>query len=62
MPLQAVLRPFADHDHIGEMQPAKDHIVVVDLPSAADHDENGERVDPMHDAHRQRMQPALVVS
>src|SRR5580658_2334866 len=52
MPLQAVLRPYANHDGVGKMQPAENYIVVIDLPAAADHDENGDRIDPMHDAQR----------
>jgi hypothetical protein len=57
MPLQPVLRPFADHDGVGKTQEGKQNVVVVDLPAATDHDENGDRIDPMHDAQRQRMQP-----
>ena len=34
------------------------NVVVVNLPAAADHDENGGGVDPMHDPQRQRMQAA----
>ncbi len=56
VPLQPVLRPFADGQKVGEMQPAENHVVVINLPAAADHDENRDRVDPMHDAKRQRMQ------
>ena len=41
------------------MQPAKNYVVVIDPPAAADHDENRQRVDPMHDPHRQRMQLPL---
>jgi len=55
--LQSVLRPFADDDGIGKAQKAEQDVVVVDLPTAADHDEDRERIDPMHDAHRQWMQP-----
>lgn len=55
MPLQPVLRPFADGQVLGEMQPAEDDLVVVDLPAAADHDENGDGIGPVHDAQRQRM-------
>src|ERR1041384_5545406 len=40
MPLQAVLRPLAKRDCLGEMQPAEDHFVVVDLPSTRDHDQH----------------------
>ena len=58
MPLQPVLRPFADHDGIGKPQKAEQNVVVVDLPAAADHDEDRERIDPMHDPQRQRMQAA----
>src|SRR5215469_5909579 len=58
MPLQPVLRPFADHDGVGKAQEAEKNVVVVNLPAAPDHDENGGGVDPMHDPQRQRMQPA----
>src|SRR6516165_889515 len=58
MPLQPVLRPFADHDGIGKPQKAEQNVVVVNLPAAADHDENGGGVDPMHDPQGQRMQAA----
>src|ERR1700751_1482174 len=58
MPLQSVLRPFADHDGIGKTQKAEQNVVVVDLPAAADHDEDRQRIDPVHDAHWQRMQAA----
>ena len=61
VPLQAVLRPFADHEAVGKMQKAEDHVVVIDFPAAADHDENGDGIDPMHDAKRQRMQAVLFV-
>src|SRR5262249_56741697 len=56
MPLQPVLRPFADHDGIGKPQKAEQNVVVIDLPAAADHDENGDSIDPMHDAERQWME------
>jgi hypothetical protein len=52
VPLQAVLRPRAERDGVGEMQPAEDHLVVVDLPAAVDHDEHRDRVGPVHDADR----------
>src|SRR5262249_44334529 len=58
MPLQPVLRPFADHAGIGKTQKAEQNVVVVDLPAAADHDEDRQRIDPMHDAHRHWMEPA----
>jgi hypothetical protein len=38
------------------MKPAEQHVVVVDPPAAADHDEYRQRVDPMHDAKWERMQ------
>ena len=60
VPLQPVLRPFADGEVFGEMQPTEDDLVVVNLPAAADHDENGDRVGPVHDAQRQRMKLARV--
>jgi hypothetical protein len=41
--------PFANHQKVGEMQPAEQNIVVVNPPAATDHDENGRRIDPMHD-------------
>ena len=56
MPLQPVLRPFADDEEFGEMQPAKNYLVVVYFPAAADHDEHGERIDPMHDPDRGRVE------
>ena len=62
MPLQRALRLAADGHPIGKMQPAEHHLVLVDLPAAADHDEHGQRVGPMHDAERQRMQPAGFVA
>ena len=58
MPLQPVLRPFADDEAVGKMQQAEDHVVVIDLPAAADHDEYRHRIDPMHDAKRQRVEAA----
>jgi hypothetical protein len=45
----AVLRPFANHQKVGKMQPAERNIVVVNPPAAADHTENGRCIDPMHD-------------
>ena len=60
VPLQPVLRPLADHDGVREMQKAEEDVVVVDLPAAADHDENGDRIGPMHDADRQRVQALLL--
>src|SRR5262249_60649705 len=45
MPLQSVLRPFADHDGIGKPQKAEQNVVVIDLPAAADHYENGDSID-----------------
>ena len=52
MPLQSVLRPPADDYGIGKIQKADNRVVIVDSPATADHDENGDRVDPMpmHDA------------
>jgi hypothetical protein len=32
------------------MQETKNRVVIINLPSAADDDENRHRVDPMHDA------------
>src|SRR5204862_4472808 len=49
MPLQRALRLAADRDPFGKMQPAEHHFVVVNFPSAADHDEHGNGVGPMHD-------------
>src|SRR6516162_1856832 len=46
MPLQPVLRPFADHDAVRKAQETENDVVVVDLPAAADHDEDRERIDP----------------
>ena len=60
VPLQPVLRPLADHDGVREMQKAEEDVVVVNLPAAADHDENSNRVGPMHDADRQRVQAMLL--
>src|SRR6516164_2758973 len=60
MPLQAVLRPSADHQEIGEAQPAEQNIVVVDPPAAPDHDENRNRVNPMHDAHAERVKTPFL--
>ena len=62
MPLQPVLRPFPDGEILGEMQPAENDFVVVDFPAAADHDENGNRIDPMHDPQRKRMKLARVLT
>ena len=56
MPLQAMLGPVADGDGVGKMQPAEDHLVIVDFPAAADHHDHGRRIDPMHDTDRQRME------
>jgi hypothetical protein len=53
MPLQAVLRPPTDREKVSELQPAKNRVIVVDLPAAANHDEDGQGVDPMHDPDRQ---------
>jgi hypothetical protein len=50
-----VLRPLSDHDAVGETQETKNDIVVINLPSAADHDENSDGVDPVHDSHRRGM-------
>ena len=60
MPLQAVLRPFAERDRIGKPQPAENNVVVINLPSAHDHDDHGECIDPVHDAHRQGMKPQAI--
>ena len=57
MPLQRTLRLASDRDPLRKMQPAEQHFVIVDLPSAADHEDHRKRVDPVHDAHRQGMQP-----
>ena len=56
MPLQAVLRPFSDYEAVGKMQEAEDDVVVIDLPAAADHDENSDGIGPMHDPERQWVQ------
>jgi hypothetical protein len=56
MPLQCALRLAADRDPVRKMQPAEQDFVVINFPSAADHDDHRKRVDPMHDAHRQWMQ------
>ena len=56
VPLEAVLGPMADSEHIGKMQPAEQHLVVVDFPSAADHHEHRRRIGPMHEADGQGMQ------
>ena len=60
MPLQRALRLAADGHPIGKMQPPEQHLVFIDLPPAADHDEHGERVGPMHDAQRQGMETARM--
>ena len=60
MPLQRALRLAADGDPVREMQPAEQHLIVIDLPPAADHDDHGDGVGPMHDAQRQRMQPQAM--
>jgi len=60
VPLQAVLRPFANHQEVGKMQPAEKNIIVINPPAATDHDENRQRVDPMHDAQGQRMKEPLL--
>jgi hypothetical protein len=41
VPLQAVLRPFANHQKVGKMQPAEQNIVALNPPATADHAENG---------------------
>ncbi len=61
MPLQRALRLAADGHPVGKMQPSEQHFVFIDLPPAADHDEHGERVGPMHDAQRQGMETARVL-
>ncbi|MFZ0352386.1 MAG: hypothetical protein WAM12_01815, partial [Pseudolabrys sp.] len=58
MPLQTVLRPHPNCEILGEMQPAENDFVIVYFPAAADHDENGNRIDPMHEPQRKRMQLA----
>ena len=59
MPLQSILRPPTDHDAVRKVQPAEDHIIVVKFSSAADHDENGDRIDPMHNTRGQRVKAAM---
>src|SRR6516162_1021205 len=49
MPLQTVLRPFAERDGIGKPYPAENHVVVINLPTAHDHYDHGGGIDPMHD-------------
>src|SRR5262249_60663877 len=56
--LQHLTRPCDDHDGIGESKKCEQNAVVVNLPAAADHDENRQRIDPVHDAQRQWMQAA----
>jgi len=46
----------AERDPVGEMQPPEEHLVVVDLPAAADHDDHGDGVGPVHHPQRQGMQ------
>src|SRR6266852_4226055 len=60
MPLQAVLRPFANGEKFWKMQPTKNDFVVVYFPAATNHDEKGRRIGPMHDSDRQRMELALA--
>ena len=60
VPLQRALCFSPDGDPLGKMQPAEKNLVIVDFEAAADHDHYGEGVYPMHDAHRQRMQPASI--
>src|SRR4051794_10601750 len=55
MPLQSVLGPDSDHHPFGKMQPAEQNFVVVDFPAAADQNDYRYRIDPMHDAQRERM-------
>ena len=45
----------ADGDRIRKMQPAEQHLVVIDLPAAADHDEHRDGIDPVHDPDWQWM-------
>jgi predicted N-formylglutamate amidohydrolase len=40
------------------MEAADHDVVVVDAPARADHRQHAERVDPVHQPHRQRVQPA----
>jgi len=51
VPLQRALRLAAQRDLLGEVQPAEQDLVIVDLPAAADHDDHRQRVDPVHDAN-----------
>jgi hypothetical protein len=44
------------------MKPTENDLVVIDFPAAADHDENSDGIDPMHDAKRKRMKFAQAMS
>jgi hypothetical protein len=62
VPLQPVLRPGPERNSIGKTQPTENDIVVVNLPSAHDHDDHGDCIDPMHYPNWQRMQPQPMPS
>src|SRR3954465_12500405 len=48
VPLQGPLLLAADGDPIGKVQAPEQNLVVVDLPAAADHDDHGNGIGPMH--------------
>ena len=51
---------IADTATLAKLLLDKQHLVVVNLPAAADQDDHRQRVDPMHDAHRQRVQQRAI--
>src|SRR5215204_7357444 len=57
MPLQRPLLLATDGDPVRKVKTAEQHFVVVDFPSAPDHDDQRGGIRPMHDPQRQRMKP-----
>jgi hypothetical protein len=49
MPLQRAAEPTAERQRIGKPEP-KDGRCIVDAPTAENHDEHCERIEPMRDS------------
>jgi hypothetical protein len=58
MPEQTAGQPAAERDAVRECE-GKQRRGVVNLPARADHDQDGQRIDPMGYAHVERMDVAV---
>jgi hypothetical protein len=62
MALEAVLRPAPKREAIRKNATTRKLRRRYKFPTATDHDEDGDGVDPIHDPHRQRMQPPSMTN